>query len=76
MCLSTGGVPGLGVPGLGGCLVHGGAWSQLRCLVPGGVPGPGGLESQRAQRQTPTPGETATAADGMHPTGMYSCIHF
>ena len=50
------------------------------CLVPGGggsAPGQeGGLVSQHALRQTahpPTPGETATAADGTHPTGMHSC---
>ena len=33
---------------------------------PSGVPGPGGLVSQHALRQTPPPGETATAADGTH----------
>ena len=36
---------------------------------PGRVPGPGGAWSG----QTP-PGETATAADGTHPTGMHSCF--
>ena len=62
------GVHGLGVHGPGGgCMVPGrGAWSQ-------GVHGPGGLVSQHALMQTP-PGETATAADGMHPTGMHSCF--
>ena len=57
----------------GGCLVWGGAWYPG---VPGprGMPGPGGgLVSQHALRQTP-PGETATAADGTHPTGMHSCL--
>ena len=45
---------------------------------PGGVPGSrgvcsrGGVVSQHALRQTP-PGQTATAADGTHPTGMHSC---
>ena len=44
-----------------------------------GVPGPrgvcsrGGVVSQHALRQTP-PGETATAADGTHPTGMHFCF--
>ena len=38
-----------------------------------GVPGSGGLVSQHALRQTP-PEETATAADGTHPTGMHSCF--
>ena len=44
-------------PGLGGYLLSGGG-----CLVPEG------LVSQHALRQTPLPGETATAADGTHPT--------
>ena len=64
-CLATG--LGGGGPGPGGCLLPGGAWS-------GGVPGPGGLVSQHALRQTPPPGEMATAADGTHPTGMRSCL--
>ena len=47
----------------GFCLSTGGrGW----CLLRGGA-------SQHALRQTP-PGETATAADGTHPTGMHSCI--
>ena len=59
-----------GVPALGG----GG-------LLPG-VPAPGGMPSTRgvsqdALRQTPLPqGETATAADGTHPTGMHSCCYY
>ena len=53
------GLPGPrgGLPGLGGstwswgiCLVQGGFH-----LVPGGLPGPGGLASQHALRQTPSP---------------------
>ena len=43
----------------GGCLVLGGAWSG-GCLTPGGSGGD-------------PPPRTATAADGMHPTGMHSC---
>ena len=39
----------------------------------GGVCSPGGLVSQYALRQTLPLGETATAADGTHPTGMHSC---
>ena len=61
MCLSTGGAWS------GGGLVPGGV-----CLV-WGVPGPGEVVSQHALRQVPHPGETATAADGTHPTGMHSC---
>ena len=55
------------MPGPGGCLVSGGAWSvgvpglggvcARGCLVPGGGDPPG----------------TATAAGGTHPTGMHSC---
>ena len=64
------------------CPQGGGAWCggvcSGGCLVPGGsaprrMPGPGGLVSHHALRQTP-PGEMATAADGMHPTGMHSCF--
>ena len=40
----------------------GGGWG-----CPG--PGPGGCVSQHAH----TDQQTATAADGTHPTGMYSC---
>ena len=56
-----GGVPGLGGACSGGVCSGGGAWSG------------GGVVSQHALRQTP-PGETATAADGTHPTGMHSCF--
>ena len=52
---------------------------------PGGCRGPGlggrvqaqarGCVSQHALRQTPPPPQqTATAADGTHPNGMYSCL--
>ena len=56
-----------GVPGPGGALVQGGAWSHGG-LVPGGVPGPGGC-----MVETPP---TATAASDTHPTGMYSCLQY
>ena len=62
-----GGVPGpggacsRGVPGPKGSALGGG------CLVPGGGGIPACTEAE------PPPGETATAADGMHPTGMHSC---
>ena len=40
--------------------------------APGGS-GPGGSAPRGdALRQTPPPGETATAADGTQPTGMHS----
>ena len=41
----------------------------------GRCPGPGGgvCLSQYALRQTPPPQQMATAADGMHPTGIHSC---
>ena len=57
------------------CLsVHRGAWSQGGACSRRGLL-LGGLVSQHALRQTP-PGETATAADGKHPTGMHSCLDF
>ena len=55
------------------------AWSrgvpgpEGSALAGGGVPGPGGVGIPAPLRQTP-PGETATAADGTHPTGMHSCF--
>ena len=55
------GVPGGGVPGPGGCVSG-----------PGGTLLPG-VVSQHALRQTLPLGETATAADSAHPTGMHSC---
>ena len=54
---------------MGGCLVLvGGAWSW-------GVPGPRGclVLGGGIPACTP-PGDAATAADGMHPTGMHSCL--
>ena len=36
-----------------------------------GVPGGGGIP---ACTEADLPGETATAVDGMHPTGMHSCF--
>ena len=64
--------PGVGCLVLGGVWLWGGAWSRGRVPGPrGGVPGPGGLVFQHALRQTPLR-ETATAADGTHPTGMHS----
>ena len=62
-----------GVPGPGGCLLRGGAWSggglvPGGCLVTGkGVPAPGGCLVETPQ--------TATAAGGTHPTGMHSCLN-
>ena len=72
-----------------GCLVPGGgAWSRRGVSGPGGVPAlgrgvpapagsapagsaPGG--GIPACTEADPPAETATAADGTHPTGMHSC---
>ena len=51
-----------------GCLIPGGAWSGEGVSAPGGVRIPACTEAD-----PPPPGETATAADGTHPTGMHSC---
>ena len=72
-CVCPQGRGGRGASGPGGCLLGG------VCSRGGGLSGPGGawsggLVSQHALRQTPPPGETATAADGTHPTGMHSCF--
>ena len=42
-------------------------------LVPGGS-APGGVWYPTCTEADPPPGQTATAADGMHPIGMYSCF--
>ena len=59
-------------PQYGGVSAPGGV-----CLLPGGVcswgmSAPGGGIPACTEAGTP-PGETATAADGTHPTGMHSC---
>ena len=62
----------------GGCLVQGGLLPG-GCLVLGGHLLPGGCLVWRevgipaCTEQNPL-GETATAADGMHPTGMHFCF--
>ena len=68
------------MPGSGGCLVPGGVPApkgvpgpRKRCLVPGRwVPGPGGCLVLGGGPGGDPP-RTATAAGGMHPTGMHSC---
>ena len=60
-------------PQEGGCLVSWGAWSQGGTWS-GGVPGPGGFGIPACTEADPPRGETATAADGTHPTGMHSCF--
>ena len=55
-----GGMHGRGVPGPRGCTVL-------------GVPGPGGVGIPACTEADPPRGETATAVDGTHPTGMHSC---
>ena len=62
-----GGVPGLGVPGPGGCQLRG-VPAAGGCLLPGG-PAPGGSALGGCLVETPP----ATAAGGTHPTGMHSC---
>ena len=49
------------------------------CPGPGPGPGgclPGGGVQVQALRQTPTPQQIATAADGTHPTGMHACFDY
>ena len=72
-CLA-GGIPACLAAGLqGGCLLPGG------CLpAPGRVPAPGGPAPGRCLllggvEETPPSQQTATVADGTHPTGMHSC---
>ena len=66
VCIA-GGIPACLATGLQGwCLVQGVAWSR-RVSAPGGTGIPACTEAD------PPPLETATAADGTHPTGMHSC---
>ena len=59
-----------------------GAWSQgvsgPGCACSGGVPAPGGCLLPGGCLVWGVPGgdppQMATAASGMHPTGMYSCL--
>ena len=53
-------------PGPGGRLGGSGWWG------PG--PGQGGVSKLALRQTTPPPQQTATAADGTHPTGMHSCL--
>ena len=70
-CAWSGGVPGLGGSAVGvGCLVQGEVCLVQRICSGGLLPG---VVSQHALRQTPL-GETATAVDSTHPTGMHSCL--
>ena len=67
LVLGGGGGSGLwgeGVPALGGCLLQG-------VSAPGGGVCSGGC--LLCTEAAPHLGETATAADGTHPTGMHSC---
>ena len=65
----AGGIPACLATGL-----QGGAWSRRGLLWGGllqGVPAPtGGGGGWRPSRK-----QTATVADGTHPTGMHSCLH-
>ena len=65
-----------GMPGPGGCLLRGG--SAPGGSGPAGVSGPGGVSAPRGCLVpggclVETPPRMATAAGGMHPTGMHSC---
>ena len=64
-----GGAWSQGVPGPGGCLVPGGLLRGRACF--GGVPAPG-RGSALGEGEFGDPPETATVADGTHPTGMHS----
>ena len=57
-------IPACLATGLQGGSAPWGGWSR------------GELVSHHALRQTPPPGETATAADGTHPTGKHPCSRF
>ena len=65
VCLSTGGsAGGCLLPG-GECLLRRGVSALGVCVCSGGC--------LLCTEAAPPPGETVTAADGTHPTGMHSC---
>ena len=70
--LQQGGLLWGGVPVPGGVCSRGGLLPggvpALGGLLPGGVPAPGGSVEPLPRKQT------ATVADGTHPTGMHSCL--
>ena len=66
-------VPGGSGPGGGVCSWGGGHLVPVGS-APGGVPGPRRVGIPACTEADPPPGETATAADGTHPTGMHSCL--
>ena len=73
MCLYTvGGIWSRGGAWSGGC-GPGGGCLLLGGVVPWGVV-TGGAWSRGLVSQHAPPGETATAEDGTHPTGMHSCV--
>ena len=58
------------------CVAGGGMHGRGTCVAWGGMCGMGvcGLEGHVWQRGACMAGETATAVDGTHPTGMHSCL--
>ena len=65
-CLFQGGSAPGGVCSRGGSAP--GGVPALGGLLPGGLPAPGGSVEPLPRKQT------ATVADGTHPTGMHSCL--
>ena len=63
------------VHGRGGACMAGGVCGRGACMA-GGMPGKGGMHGRGCvwQGGACVAGETATAADGTHPTGMHSCL--
>ena len=58
----------------GACMV--GGMHGRGCVWQGGMYGRGGRHAWRGGGGACVAGEMATAADGMHPTGMFSCFAF
>ena len=72
----VGDMRGGGMHGDGICLAGGHVW-QGACMVARAVHGTGGHVWQQVSvcpQEGEGAGETATTADGTHPTGMHSCL--
>ena len=61
--------------GMGMCMAGGHVWQVCVCVWQGGVHGRGMcMAGGHVCHRGGMVGETATAADSMHPTGMHSCL--
>ena len=66
----------VGMCGRGMCVWQGGMHGREHAWSGGAWQGHVWWEESMCARGVYMAGETATAVDGTHPTGLYSCLHF